>query len=494
MNRTFRYTELADTLEGQIRSGTIGAGEKMPSIRLLHQDTGLSITTVYHAYIELEKRGVVEARRKSGYYVKPLLENILPAPQRPSGEISPVKVTINNLAIALCEAMGDPEVLQLGGALIAPELLPVKTLARLVKGVTMKELHSDFSTYAHFMGLLPLRRRIAQRMAPFAGTVSPDDIVITNGCMDAISLCLQAVARPGDAIAVESPTFPWFLQVIEDFGMYALELPTDSREGIDLDQLKKAVHRHNIRACLFNPTFNNPQGYVMKHAKKAALVELLARSGIPLIEDDVYGELYFDPQRPTPLKAFDREGMVLYCASFSKTMSPGLRVGWTQPGRFRDKVRRLKMNQAICAPGLTQKIVARFLQNGLYDRHLRKLRTSLQNQMSNMALAVARYFPDGTNISSPRGGLTVWVQLPAGTDSLELFRQALAARIAVLPGVICASGEVYSNCIRLSCGMPWSERMHQGIKTLASLVQKQTGHAVKPGEYRQTALSVETAS
>lgn len=485
MSRLFRYVELADTLEGQIRNGVIGAGEKMPSIRHLHRHTGLSITTVYHAFIELEKRGVVEARSKSGYYVKPLLENILPAPPRRTGKIGPVKVSINNLAFALLEAMADPEVLQLGGAVPAPELMPGKTLGALSKNLRASVLQKDLSGYAHDMGHFTLRRRLAQRLATLAGPIAPDDIVMTNGCMEAISLCLQAVASPGDTIAVESPTFPWFLQMIEDFGMYALELPTDAREGLDLDQLAAAIKHHRVNACLFNPTFNNPQGYVMKDDKKSALVALLSRAGIPLIEDDIYGELYFDAHRPAPMKTFDRQGMVLYCASFSKTLAPGMRMGWTLPGRFMDKVRRLKMNRTICQPGLTQTIAASFLQNGHFDRHLRRLRTCLRHQVSNMALAVARYFPEGTKISAPRGGLTIWVELPSGADSLELFRQALGAGIAVLPGVICASTPVFGNCIRLSCGMPWSDRLELGVRTLAELIRVQLGGAEQPGRRMQ---------
>ena len=470
-DRLFRYLELADRLESQIRNGAFRAGEKLPSIRHLHSQVRLSISTVYQAFIELEKRGLVEPREKSGYFVKPLLENLLPSPEILNTQSKPNKVTVNNLAFALLEAMNDPEVMQLGGALIAPELLPGKELAAILKSISLAGLDNSMAAYGHPLGHPSLRRQIARHSTPLWGYTAPEEMVITNGCMEAVSICLQAVAEPGDTIVVESPTFPWFLQIIEDFGFYALEIPTDPHQGMDLKALDRAIQRHHVKACILITNFNNPLGFLMPDQQKKALLELLGAREIPIIEDDIYGELYFGPSRPAPLKAYDRLGLVLYCASFSKTLSPGLRVGWALPGRYLEKVRRLKLNQTICGPSLPQMVVAKFMQNGAYERHLRRLRTALKNQVSNMALAVARLFPDNTKISSPQGGLTLWVQLNPRVDSLELFRRALKARIAVLPGIICASSATYDNCIRISCGMPWNKRLEQGLLALASIVK-----------------------
>jgi DNA-binding transcriptional MocR family regulator len=468
----FRYAELADTLEAQVQNGTFRAGDRLPSIRQLNSETGLSISTVYQAFIELEKRGVVIAREKSGYYVKPMLDNILPAPQTSAATAVPQKVTINTMAFALMEAMVNPRVLQLGGALIAADLLPGRTLANLTKSMTQTELITGFTTYEHYMGHEPLRRQIAKRSTLFCGKASLEEIVVTNGCMEAVSLCLKAVAATGDTIVVESPTFPWFLQIIEDLGMYALEIPSLSHDGIDLTLLGKAIRRHTVKAAILVPNFNNPMGFQMPDDKKAVLVSMLCGNGIAIIEDDIYGELYFGTKRPTTLKALDPKGMVLYCGSFSKTVSPGLRVGWTMPGRFLDKVRRLKVNQTLAEPTLTQYVLTQFMHSGRYDRHLRTLRTCLKNQVSNTALAVAQHFPAGTKISAPKGGLCLWVQLPASIDSLELFRRAMEKKIAVLPGIICATTDAYRNCIRISCGMPWSRQLDQGLRTLAGIIHE----------------------
>lgn len=468
----FRYAELAAKLESQIIDGTYRAGDKLPSIRNLHAQTGLSISTVYQAFIELEKRGMVEPRQKSGYFVKPLLQQLLPVPKSPIPRIAPQKISINNLAFTLIEAMGNSNVLQLGGALVAKELLPLKEIGSNLKIAPLAFFKENLAAYEHYLGYHDLRRQIAQRLAPLCSSISPDQMVITNGCVEAVTLSLQAITRPGDTVLVESPTFPWFLQLLEDLNLHALEIPTHPQYGIDIYALEKAIKAHAVKACIFIPSFNNPLGFMMPDDKKAILVELLTAKEIPIIEDDIYGDLYFTPSRPSPLKTFDQKGLVLYCASFSKSLSPGLRIGWALPGQFLEQFKRLKLNRTISGPGLTQWAVAQYLKNGNYERHLRQLRTNLKNQVSNTALAVVRYFPEGTKISAPKGGLTLWVQLDEAVDSLKLFRKAIAHNIAVMPGIMCASGKSYNNCVRISCGMPYTETLDQGLKTLADIVQE----------------------
>ncbi len=468
----YRYTMLADVLESQIRDGTFRAGDKLPSIRGLHARTGLSISTVYQAFIELEKRGMILAREKSGYYVKPMLERILPSPEAVRNKPMPRKVAINNLAAALFEAMVTPDVLPLGGAFISESLLPLKELSGLLKSAPQSELNHHIASYGHYLGHFGLRRKISQRLAPVCGDVSPDQIVVTNGCMEAVSLCLQAVTEPGDTVIVESPTFPWFLQVIEDLNLYALEIPTDCRAGINIPALKLALESHTVKACIFVTTFNNPMGFTTSDDRKELLVRLLSEKGIPIVEDDIYGELHFEARRPPPLKHFDRKGTVLYCSSFSKSLSPGLRVGWAIAGRYHDRVQRLKLNHSIGQPPVTQWLAYHYLQTRSFDRHLRKLRTCLKRQISNTAQAIARYFPSNTKISAPRGGVALWVQLDDRIDSLELFHRALDARIAVMPGIMCASGDAFANCIRICCGIPYDDRVEIGIKTLGHLTKE----------------------
>jgi DNA-binding transcriptional MocR family regulator len=290
--------------------------------------------------------------------------------------------------------------------------------------------------------------------------------------MEALNLCLRAVAKPGDVIAIESPAFYGTLQVIESLGMRALEIPTDPRNGIVLDALASALRRQKIRACLFVLNFSNPLGSCMPDTDKKALVELLARREIPLIEDDIYGDLYFAERRPRTAKAYDRQGLVLLCSSFSKTLAPGYRVGWTAPGRFKLQVESLKFTSSMATTTAPQMAIADFLQSGGYERYLRKIRRILMTQVQQMSNAVGRYFPAGTKVTRPQGGYVIWVELPHGVDSLELHRRALAQKISIAPGPIFSAKQKYKNFIRLSCGLPWSEKIDGAVRKLGELIRK----------------------
>ena len=467
----FRYAQLADDLEVKIRAGIYRSGEKMPSLRKLRVQTGLSITTIYQAYIELEKRGVVEPRQRSGYYVKPLLERILPPPTTKKLRPVPKKVTMNTLAYTIVEDMSNPDFLQLGGSVVMPELLPFKQLARCMRSQPMEVMKHNLMRYENPYGNSELKRQIAKRMVGQAPQAVTDEMLVTSGCIEAVNLCLQAIGSAGDTVVVESPTYPWFLQIIEDQNKFALEIPTDPQTGLDLGQLKQALQRNTVSACLLVPNFHNPLGFEMPEEKKKSLVKMMAAKQIPIIEDNIHGELYFGNARPTTLKSMDRQGLVLHCASFSKTLSPGLRVGWTLPGRYADRVKRLKLNSTIASPTLNQQMLAQFLKTGAFDRHLRRLRTALKNQISNTALAIARHFPKGTRITAPQGGLTLWVELDRRVDGLNVFLEARKKKISIFPGIICSTTGRYRNFIRLSCGYPWSDAVEDGIIALARIIK-----------------------
>jgi len=467
----FRYIRLADELESNIASGVYRAGEKLPSIRRLHRRTGLSISTVYQAFIELEKRGLVIPRHKSGYFVRPRTGSILRAPGWQRYRAVPKKVTVSTLASSIVEAMSDPSFLQLGGTLTAPDLMPVKALSRSLRSMTPRQLTVGLTTYENPYGNPVLREQIAKRALYTGGVDGIDDLVITNGCIEAVGLCLQAVARPGDTIVVESPTYPWFLQLIEDLNMLALEVPTDPRNGIDLEALERAVHENAVAACILVPNFHNPLGCLMPEDNKRQLVALLGKRRIPIIEDDIHGELFFEGRRPTPVKAYDRKGLVLYCSSFSKTLAPGLRLGWIMPGRYREQVRRLKLNLSIASPTLNQLVMAAFLKDGAFERHLRRLRQALKTQAANLSMAVARHFPEGTQMTAPKGGVTLWIALPNKVDALDVFHKAREQHIAIMPGIMCSTTRRYRHCIRLSCGFPWSDALETGIEKLGQIIQ-----------------------
>lgn len=470
----YYYLSLANDLERKIRSGSFRAGEKLPSLRNLRSRTGRSISTIYQAYNELEDRGVVEVREKSGFYVKPLLDKILPLPVSEKNVIQPNSVTINTHSAMLQQYINNPEMLPLGTAMPSPELLPLKQLAREVRNAAGLYMNGSCISYGHPSGLDILRTELAKRSVGYFSRERGEEIIITSGCMAAIDLCLRTVAREGDVILIESPTFLCYLQLIEDLNMRALEIPVDPHTGFDMELLQQALTEHDVRAALVNVNFHNPLGYVMNNNSKRQLVEIITGRGIPLIEDDIYGDLYFEDPRPLPLKAFDTQGLVLYCSSFTKALAPDLRIGWTIPGRFKEKIKRIKFNSSVVNSQLNQMVTAGFLASGAYERHLRKMRNALKKQAANMVMAVARYFPEGTRVSAPKGGLSLWVELDRSIDGMELFDRAGAENIAIVPGALCSVTDRYNHCIRLNCGYPWSERLDQGIATLGRLVTELT--------------------
>jgi DNA-binding transcriptional MocR family regulator len=307
-------------------------------------------------------------------------------------------------------------------------------------------------------------------------SVSPNEILITNGALEALNLCLMAVTRPGDLVAVESPGFYAALQAIERLDLRAVEIPVDPVTGLDLEALQSALDQHPIRACWFMPNFQNPTGTSLSAEKKRALVELLRGREVPLIEDDVYQELHFSRDRPLPAKAFDTQGLVMHCSSFSKTLAPGYRIGWTAPGRFADKVRRLKLMTTLSACIPAQAGIADYLQHGGYDKHLRSLRSSLQSQLEQMETALHKWLPSTVRWVRPTGGYLLWLQLPQSVKAMELHGLASARGISIAPGPIFSATHGFQDCIRLNFGHPWDNRFENAVRALAQILDDPSIH------------------
>ena len=462
------YKQVALRIAELIEHGTLRPGERIPSVRELSEQEEVSIATVMQAYRVLESRGLIEARPQSGYYVRAKLWSPPPEPSKSQPTRSATRVSVNDLVMEVLKATHSPGLVGFGAAMPSPQLLPTLQLHRTMASVARR--HSSLCNSCDIPpGNLNLRTQIARRAMESGCTLSPDEIVTTCGCQEALNLCLRAVAKPGDTIAIESPTYYGILQIIEALGMKACEIPTFPREGVCLDELVKRLKCCRIKACMFSLNFSNPLGSCMPDVKKARLVKILAEREIPLIEDDLYGNLSHSPHRPKTAKAFDKYGLVLLCDSFTKTLAPGSRVGWTAPGRFRTQVEHLKFISSIGTPTLPQMAIAEFLANGGYDHHLRKLRRFYAEQVPRVTQAITKYFPAGTKVTRPTGGYVLWVELPPQVNSLELFQKALAEKISIAPGPIFSAKQKLENFIRLSCGAPWSEAMDQALLKLGQL-------------------------
>lgn len=466
------YEQVADRLQKLIADGTLRPGDRLPSVRKLRAQLSVSTSTVMEAYRLLEDRGLIWVRPQSGYYVKASPTQL---PQEPSTSAPPRQATDIDISLAfeVMDLMRNPELIQLGAALPALEQLPLAQLNRLM-GKVLRENSMLAHAYGTLFGDVGLRSELAKRMFDAGCSVHPDQMVITNGANEAIYFCLQALTQPGDTVAIESPTYFAMLEALKCLGLKALTLPTHPRDGISLTHLEEALETSEVRVVLLVSNFSNPLGSCMDDARKKQLVELLNRYDTPLIEDDVYGDIYFEGTRPKAVKAFDTQDRVLYCSSVSKTLSPGLRVGWCAGGRHHAEIAQMKsiINQnTAMAPQLT---VAAFLANGGYDRHLRHLRRAYRDQMMRMQQAVRDYFPAETCMTRPEGGHVLWLEMPKGFNSMRLYQEALNQRIAIAPGVMfSASGQCYGSCFRLNTAVLWSDTVDLAMQTLGKLAKTQ---------------------
>lgn len=474
-HRSPLYEELANQINRQVEMGTFRPGERIPSIRQTSQQRSLSMTTVLQAYQLLEDRRVIEARPQSGYYVMPRPMAIMPEPEVSCQPSDPCAVDIDDLAATIIRDTINPDLVQFGAAIPHPDLLPTVKLNRILASLARTE-GVRLTTCGTPEGCDELRVPVAQRTFLSECSLSPDDIMVTSGCTEAISLALRAICQPGDLVAIESPAYFGLLQIIQSQGLQALEIPTHHRTGISLDALRFALDHHRVSACLVVSNFHNPLGSCMPDENKSDLVRMLADREIPLIEDDIHGELYLQGQRPKVAKSFDRKGLVILCASFSKDLSPSYRVGWAAPGRFQTRMERMKLASNLGTPVLLQMAIARFIENGGYDHHLRRIRRAYAAKVSAMSQAVMRYFPAGTRVTAPQGGFLLWVQMPEQVDSLALYRKAIGAGITLAPGCIfSADPDRYRNYIRLNAAF-MSDETREALQRLGGMVD-QMAHA-----------------
>ncbi|MEW6677722.1 MAG: PLP-dependent aminotransferase family protein [Pseudomonadota bacterium] len=461
------YETLATQLKDRIRQGVYPPGERVPSVRRLSVQHRVSPATVVAAYRLLESHGWLEARPQSGFFARQPEVATPPARATAAGE-GPCAVNVTELAVRLSRNTQRLDLVSLGAAVPHPDFLPLKdlraSLNRCLRGTV-----DVGSRYSFPPGEEALRLRIARRAAESGCAFGPDDIVITDGCQEALNLALRAVAQAGDIIAIESPAFFGTLQAIESLGMQALEIPSDPDTGISLEALTLALERWPVKAVAVVTNFSNPTGSLMPDAHKSRLVKLLAARGIPLIEDDIYADLAHGRERPRAAKAYDAEGLVLYCASFSKTIAPGYRVGWIVPGRWRRQVEHLKYVGTMATATLPQLAVADYLADSRYERHLVRVRRAYADNLARLQAGIERYFPPGTRTSRPQGGFVLWVELPEGRDSMALYEKALAAGISFTPGRLFSPQDKYGNGLRLAAALPWSARVEGALAELGRL-------------------------
>ncbi|HEY5808162.1 MAG TPA: PLP-dependent aminotransferase family protein [Povalibacter sp.] len=463
------YERVARLVETQIATGTLRTNDRIPSVRSMSRTAKVSVSTVVQAYVHLENIGLIEARPQSGFYVRRPDQQQVPEPRaRPIRSRRPMSVAAE-MQDTCRDALSRSDIVPLNAAFTSPALYPNQRLNNLTREVLRDRPHHAGEIIMP-PGDPELRRQIAKRMALAGAPTDPAHVVITGGTMDAITLALRVVCQPGDTVLVESPTYFGLLQLLEHLRLKVVEVPNRPGIGIDADAVRNISRSMRLGAAILMPNFNNPAGTLTPDDVKRDIVATLTGNEVPIIEDDIYGDLHYGSTRPTSMRAFDESGLVISCGSVSKTIALGYRIGWAVSPQFHAEIARAKFFSSVACPTLQQLVLARYYASGGYDRYLRRVRTMLSQNSQQFIDAVARHFPAGTRIARPAGGIVIWVELPPSVDGAELFRTALASKIGIAPGVVFSAKADYRNYIRISCGLPWSTTLDRAIDKLGKLV------------------------
>lgn len=465
-----RYEEVAEQLMKLIQSGHYKANEKIPGTRLLAEHYNVSVNTILQAQKLLENQGLIEAVPRSGFFVKwrstPAQELVK---SQPKTSLKPILIQRQRLALDLIQSTGSKKLIQLGAALPHESYFPAQALHRIAAKVARTQANG-LLRYEVPPGLPSLCQALAHRMTGYGCDVDASEVLITNGCHESLSIALKCVADPGDVVLLESPTYYGLLQAVDTLGLRAIEIPCHPESGIDLNKVNDACQKWDVKACIVVSNFSNPLGSCPSTDEKQNLLSLLQKHNVPLVEDDIYGDLAFDGHRPSPYKSFDTTGEVLYCNSFSKSVSPGLRVGWLSPGRYIEKASYLKFTQNIASSSLNQMMLDEYLRNGNMDKHIRKIRRHYAANISQCIDLIKSNFPDGTRTSQPRGGFVLWIQLPEKFDTTVLYKNALEHKISIAPGFLFSSDQRFKNYFRINCALPWETMLEPAIRLLGKIL------------------------
>jgi DNA-binding transcriptional MocR family regulator len=465
------YVQVAEGIERMITDDVLRVGDKLPSVRLLSNEHGISMGTAFKAYYYLESKGLIESRPKSGYYVRFSQRRFPAIPKIDKAEPVETEVSIKDMIATVYKNITATDVINFAVAVPAIELLPASKLNKSVV-YALRNSTNHCLGYEHVQGNVELRKQVAKLAFNWRGKVSPEEVVITAGCMEAVIMCLRAVTKSGDTVVVERPAYFGIYQAMESLGLKVIEISSDPQSGPDLESLRKVLEQFPVKACLFVPNFSNPIGSCMPDENKRRLVEIITKFNIPLLEDDIYGELYFGKNRPKTCKYFDKKGLVMYCSSLSKSLAPGYRIGWILPGKFLQEVKQLKMMHTVSSPTLTQVAMAHFLSIGRYEYHLKNLRKALHTQCLRYSQGIMQYFPADTKISRPQGGFVLWVELNKKVNAYKLCTEALKHNISIAPGQIFSMRSNYSNYVRISYGRPWDDDIEYGLMMLGRMIRK----------------------
>jgi DNA-binding transcriptional MocR family regulator len=447
-----KYLTVAETLQRLIVGGEIEHGARLPSVRSAMRSFGVSKNTLIAAYAHLEMSGVISAKDRSGYFVARERDNELArAPyiiDHPLSLVEQRGQDILNDLVALRDRHGH----DLLSPMLDPKLLPLGMVSRTARKILTEDLRAcltpDFGP-----GYRPLRRALAGYYRTREISADDHDFVITLGCTHALVSAVEASTAPGDTIAIRTPTFYPLLRIIHSLNRKIIEIPSTANRAGDLERLEEAIERFNVRACVVSVSLPDPYGASLSDVDKRRLIDLAERFNMAMIEDDVFGHVSIRNKLMRPLKAFDQNGRVLHCSSFSKTLGSGLRVGWCMPGRYAKAMQNVRSIVAPAMPVFEQAVIAKLLESPSFSRHVRELKLNVRQNIHALQNALGEGLLAGSHLTSKDGGLLAWVRLPAGTSATTIYKAALERNVALAPGGMYSLANQFDDHIRLFLGI-----------------------------------------
>ena len=464
MRVTVKYITLARQVIASIEKGHIEANSKLPSLRVFCQLHYISMTTALACYRYLEQHDYIIAEYKKGYYVQPKKteKRIVNFPTFQSS----VRTKVIRPELQ-ADVIGRPS---LATAQLDAKLIDDAMLKRSFRAITKQ---ADFTLkYDESQGNQRLREQLSKHFNSQGFSCPHEDLVITHGCLDAVLMALECVSKPGDVIAITSPCYSGLLDLLSVLDRAILEIPSTA-EGIELKQLEQAMKGKKITACLLTANHQNPTGHSLSNQQKQQLVELATQYKIPIIEDDVFREISHQRTIPLPLKYFDQHGWVMWCSSVSKTLAPGLRIGWCLPGRFKNKYIQQRMIRTLGHNQPIQLALADYIANEYYAAHIKKVNRALAVHCSDYIEFLQLHLPKESEIFIPNGGLVLWIKI-SKVNTEKLTTILLQQGIDIKSGNLFSTTKLYQDCLRLNIGQIPTKQIYSQLALLCKLVQCET--------------------
>lgn len=467
---TSLYKQIADYIKKRIAIGEWGIGSKLPTQRELAKAFNVNRSTIVEALDELKSEGLIEGKGSGGTVVINNTWSLL-ASTSPlnwynyikSGIYKPNRATIQSIN----KLEYENDIIRLGTGELSPELYPKEMMKTVLNNISDKVTSLG---YEEPKGLLFLRETIAQYLKKFNINVSPSSILIVSGSLQALQLVAMGILQPGSTVLVENPSYLKSLYIFESSGMKLKGIGMDDN-GIKSDEMVKNSSNSGTTLLYTIPTFHNPTGRIMPQVRRKQILEICEKSRLPIIEDDAYGELWLDEEPPMPLKAIDKHGIVLYMGSISKSLAPGLRIGWiVGPESVIERLGDIKMQTDYGASSLSQWAVAEWISSGLYESYVIELREALKIRRKTAQDTLEKHFSNIAEWNIPKGGFYIWLKLKKQLSLDRLFAISSIERILINPGNIYDFSKNPS--IRISYAYASLEDLERGLVRLAQLIKE----------------------